>query len=146
MKSERGITLAKLIIIVGIVIVGIIIVSNSGKSSTKIEWGYIPSPEYYELRVAATTSALSALNGTESGTLSLASFNTLGRDVKKSGGKWFKDSDVNFKVSVLDSGNMEITTLSDGEHTATFTFDNNSDYVYYTFKNEDHIGYRITIK
>lgn len=146
MKSEKGITLVKLIIIVGIIIVGIIIFSNSNKSSTKIEWGYIPSVEYYELRLAATTSELYELNGTGSGTLSLASFNTLGRDIKNAGGKWFKDSNVNFKASVLDNGNMEITTLSDGEHTATFTFDNSSNYVYYTFKNEDHTGYRITIQ
>ena len=51
-----------------------------------------------------------------------------------------------FKASILDSGKTEITTLSDGEHTATFTFDNSSNYVYYTFKSEDHTGYRITIR
>lgn len=143
MKSEKGITLVKLIFIVGIIIVGIILISNSSKSSTKIEWGYIPSPEYYELRLAATTSEL---YGAGSGTLSQASFNTLGKDIKKAKGKWFKDSNINFKASVLDNGNTEITTLSDGEHTATFTFDYSSNYVYYTFKNEDHAGYRITIK
>lgn len=143
MKSEKGITLTKLIIIAGIVIVGIILISTSSKSSTKIEWGYMPSSEYYELRLAATTSEVS---GSGTGTLSQASFNTLGKDVKKAKGKWFKNSNVNFKASVLDNGSTEITTLSDGEHTATFTFDNSSNYVYYTFKNEDHTGYRITIK
>lgn len=143
MRSEKGITLTKLIIIVGIAIVGIILISNSSKSSTKIEWGYMPSSEYYELRLAATTSEVS---GSGTGTLSQASFNTLGKDVKKAKGKWFKNSNVNFKASVLDNGNTEITTLSDGEHTATFTFDNSSNYVYYTFKSEDHTGYRITIK
>lgn len=103
----------------------------------------MPSSEYYELRLAATTSEVS---GSGTGTLSQASFNTLGKDVKKAKGKWFKNSNVNFKASVLDNGNTEITTLSDGEHTATFTFDNSSNYVYYTFKSEDHTGYRITIK
>ena len=141
MKNEKGITLAKLIIIIGIVIVGIILISNNSKSSTKIEWGYMPSPEYYELRVAVLDSQLYG-----SGTLSESSFNTLGKDVKKANGKWFKNSNVNFKASILDNGNTEITTLSDGEHTATFTFDNSSNYVYYTFKSEDHTGYRIIIK
>lgn len=143
MKSEKGITLIKLIIIAGIIIVGIIFIFTRSKSSTKIEWGYMPSSEYYELRLAATTSEV---YGSGTGTLSQASFNTLGKDAKKSNGKWFKNSDVNFKASILDDGNMEITTLSDGEHTATFTFDNSSNYVYYTFTNGDHTGYRITIK
>lgn len=105
--------------------------------------GGICSSKYYELRVATLRSEA---YGAGSGTLSLASFNTLGKDVKKAGGKWFKNSTVNFKASVLDNGITEITTLSDGEHTATFTFDNSSDYVYYTFEKEDHTGYRITIK
>lgn len=146
MKNQKGITLIKLIIIVAIVIIGIILISNSSKSSTKIEWGYMPSTEYYELRVAVAQSNVDALDGSGKGIFSKSSFNTLGKDVKKAKGKWFKNSDVNFKASVLDNGNTEITTLSDGEHTATFTFDNSSNYVYYTFKNEDHTGYRITIK
>lgn len=143
MKNQRGISLIKLIIIVGIVIVGIILISSRSKSSTKIEWGYMPSSEYYELRLAATQSEV---YGSGKGTLSITSFNTLGKDIKKAKGKWFKDSSVNFKASILDSGKTEITTLSDGEHTATFTFDNSSNYVYYTFKSEDHTGYRITIR
>lgn len=143
MRNEKGISLITLIIIIAIVVVGIIFVFNSSKSSTEIKWGYMPSTEYYELRLAATTSEV---NGSGKGTLSLASFNTLGKDVKKAKGKWFKNSNVNFKASVLDKGNMEITTLSDGEYTATFSFDNSSDYVYYTFKSEDHTGYKITIK
>lgn len=142
MRNEKGISLIPLIIIIAIV-VGIIFIFNSSKSSTEIKWGYMPSTEYYELRLAATTSEV---NGSGKGTLSLASFNTLGKDVKKAKGKWFKNSNVNFKASVLDKDNMEITTLSDGEYTATFSFDNSSDYVYYTFKKEDHTGYKITIK
>lgn len=145
MKNQKGISLIKLIIIVAIIIgVIIFIVANSqGNVTTDIEWGYMPSSEYYELRLAATTSQV---YGAGKGTLSLASFNTLGRDIKNAGGKWFKNSNVNFKASVLDKGNTEITTLSDGEYTATFTFDKVSDYVHYTFTNEDHKGYRITIK
>lgn len=143
MRNEKGISLTTLIIIIAIVIVAIIFIFNNSKSSTQIKWGYMPSTEYYELRLAATTSEV---NGAGSGTLSQASFNTLGKDIKKAKGKWFKNSNVNFKASVIDNGNTEITTLSDGEHTATFTFDNSSNYVYYTFKSEDHTGYRITIK
>lgn len=143
MKNQKGISLIKLIIIVGIVIVGIILIFCSDKSSTKIKWGYIASSEYYELRLAATTSEAF---GNGKGTLLQTSFNTLGKDIKKAKGKWFKNSNVNFKASILDTGNTEITTLSDGEHTATFTFDNSSNYVYYTFKSEDHTGYRIIIK
>src|SRR5699024_9920384 len=98
--------------------------------------------EYYELKLAAITSEAS--NGT--GTLSLESFNTLGRDVKDAGGKWFKDSNVNFKASVFESGGVEIITLTDGKHTASFTSMQSLDYVIYTFTNEDHTGYKITIE
>ena len=83
MKNEKGITLMKLIIIAIIIIVVIIFIvaNNQGKTMVNIEWGYTPSTEYYELRLAATTSEVS---GYGSGTLSKASFETLGRDVKKS--------------------------------------------------------------
>lgn len=144
MKNKNGIALIKLIII-AIIIIGIIIfivVSNQSKTKVNLEWGAMPSTEYYELKLAATTSEIS--NG--AGTLSLASFNTLGRDVKNAGGKWFKDSNVNFKASVFESGGVEIVTLTDGKHTATFTAMQSLDYVIYTFTNEDHTGYKITIK
>lgn len=144
MKKENGISIIMLAIIVVIIIFGIIciIANNQGGGTVKIKWGYVPSSEYYELRLAATTSEV--VNGT--GTLSLSSFNTLGKDIKKARGKWFKNSNVNFKASVSDANGKEITTLTDGTHTATFTFDNVSNYVYYTFTNEAHTGYRITIK
>ena len=134
MKNQKEIGLIALIIIIIMVVAGIMLIFNGGKYSTKIKWGYIPSSEYYELRLAATTSELS--NGT--GTLSQSSFNSLGKDIKKAGGKWFKDSNVNFKASATDEGSTEITTLSDGENTATFIFDNVSDYVSYTFEKENH--------
>jgi type II secretory pathway pseudopilin PulG len=143
MKNERGITLIKLIIIIVLVVIAIfIVVSNLGKSKVNLQWGAMPSTEYYELKLAAITSEAS--NGT--GTLSLESFNTLGRDVKDAGGKWFKDSNVNFKASVFESGGVEIITLTDGKHTASFTSMQSLDYVIYTFTNEDHTGYKITIE
>lgn len=156
MKNEKGITLMKLIII-AVVIIGIIIfivANNQGNVMTDIEWGYMPSSEYYELRLAATTSAIS--NGT--GTLSIESFNTLGRDVKKAGGKWFKNSNVNFKTLILDDETGEMVTLTDGEHVAIFMFNDGNDYVDYTFADEDFLetlgmsdynllgGYKITIE
>lgn len=144
MKNNKGIGLIKLIIIIAIIVVAIVIfASNFGKTKVNLQWGAMPSTEYYELKLAATTSEV---NGAGQGTLSLASFNTLGRDVKNAGGKWFKDSNVNFKASVLESGGVEIITLTDGKHTASFTSMQNLDYVIYTFENEDHTGYRITIK
>ena len=143
MKNERGITLIKLIIIIVLVVIAIfIVVSNLGKSKVNLQWGAMPSTEYYELKLAAITSEAS--NGT--GTLSLERFNTLGRDVKDAGGKWFKDSNVNFKASVFESGGVEIITLTDGKHTASFTSMQSLDYVIYTFTNEDHTGYKITIE
>ena len=143
MKNERGIGLIKLIfIVVAIIIVGIIFISVKNQV-VEIKWGYMPSTEYYELKLAATTSEV---YGSGQGTLSLESFNTLGRDVKKAGGKWFKDSSVNFRASVEELNDGELTTLTDGEHTAIFTFTDGDDCVYYTFSNEDHTGYRITIK
>ena len=143
MKNDKGITIITLIIIIAIVVVAIVIFfSNQGKTKVNLEWGAMPSTEYYELKLAATTSEVYS----GAGTLSVASFKTLGRDVKNAGGKWFKDSNVNFKASVFESGGVEIVTLTDGKHTATFTAMQNLDYVIYTFTNEDHTGYKITIK
>lgn len=156
MKKEKGISLITLIILIA-VIIGVIIfivANNQGNVMADIEWGYMPSTEYYELRVAAAKSAIS--NGT--GTLSLESFNTLGRDVKKAGGKWFKKSNVNFRTKILDDDTGEMVTLTDGEHVAVFTFNNGNNYVDYVFADEDFLeaigmsnynllgGYKITIK
>ena len=157
MKSERGITLIKLLIIAIIIIAVIIfIVANSqGNSMVNIEWGYMPSSEYYELRLAATTSETL---GSGTGTLPLESFNTLGKDVKKAGGKWFKKSNVNFRALILDDDTGEMVTLTDGEHVAVFIFNDGNDYVDYTFADEDFLetlgmsdynllgGYKITIE
>lgn len=144
LKNQKGISIITLIIIVVIVIGAIVIFANNqGKTNVEIEWGYMPSTEYYELRVAV---AQSELYGAGKGTLSQTSFNTLGRDVKKAGGKWFKNNNVNFKASTSDLEGIEITTLSDGEHTATFKFKTDSNYVSYSYTNDDHKGYKITIK
>lgn len=162
MKNQKGISLITLILII-VIIIGVIIfivANNQGKTMTNIEWGYMPSSEYYELRLAATTSEVS---GAGSGTLSLASFNTLGRDVKKAKGKWFKNSNVGFKTLILDDASGEGVTLTDGEHVAIFIFVNGNDYVFYMFLDKDQIknsnvldeslksknllgGYKITIK
>lgn len=157
MKKQNGISLITLIIIIAIVFIGIIfiIASNQNGGIVEIKWGYMPSSEYYELRLAATTSEVS---GAGSGTLSQASFNTLGKDVKNAGGKWFKNSNVNFKTKILDADDTETVTLTDGEHVAIFRFKNGDNFVSYKFWNKDDIkavemekfnllnGYKITIK
>ena len=58
MKSQKGISLITLIILVVVIffIVVFIIAGNHSKKETYIEWGYMPSSEYYELRLTATTS------------------------------------------------------------------------------------------
>lgn len=156
MKSEKGISLITLIILAVIIffIVVFIIAGNHGNTITEIEWGYMPSSEYYELRLAATTSEVA--NGT--GTLKLESFNTLGRDVKKAKGKWFKNSNVNFKAKIMDADGTESVTLTDGEHVAIFRFKDGDNFVNYYFEDKDGLkalgleefnllgGYRITIK
>ena len=157
MKNQKGISLITLILII-VTIIGVIIfivANNQGKTMTNIEWGYMPSSEYYELRLAATTSEVS---GAGSGTLTLASFNTLGKDVKNAGGKWFKNSNVNFKTKILDADDTETVTLTDGEHVAIFRFKNGDNFVSYKFWDKDDIkavemekfnllnGYKITIK
>lgn len=155
MKNQKGISLIALIIfIIAIFFIVIVFIAlNHSQKETYIEWGYIPSSEYYELRLAATTSEVA--NGT--GTLSQESFNTLGRDVKKAKGKWFKNSNVNFKTKILDADSTESVTLTDGEHVALFRFKNGEDFVHYYFYDEDDLqyslkeynllqGYRITIK
>lgn len=155
MKSQKGISLITLIILVVVIffIVVFIIAGNHSKKETYIEWGYMPSSEYYELRLAATTSEVS--NGT--GTLKLESFNTLGREVKKAKGQWFKNSNVNFKTKILDAYGTESVTLTDGEHVAIFRFKDGENFVHYYFYDENDLqynlkefnllqGYRITIK
>ena len=161
MKNEKGISLIMFIILAIIIVVIIFIIANSqGKSMVNIEWGYMASLEYYELRVAATTSAA---YGYGSGTLSKSSFNTLGKDVKNAGGKWFKNSDVSFKTQILDDASGEGVTLTDGEHVAIFLFVDGNDYVFYMFLDEEEVknstvldeylkgknllsGYKITIE
>ena len=136
MKNQKGITLKNLTIIVLIIISIIFIVANNqGNVTTDIEWGYMPSPEYYELRLAATTSEV---YGSGKGTLSRASFNTLGKDVKKANGIWFKNSNVNFRTKILD-GEGEMVTLTDGEHVAIFMFSEGDNYVQYIFADEDFL-------
>lgn len=155
MKSQKGISLITLIILVVVIffIVVFIIAGNHSKKETYIEWGYMPSSEYYELRLTATTSEVS--NGT--GTLKLESFNTLGREVKKAKGQWFKNSNVNFKTKILDADGTESVTLTDGEHVAIFRFKDGENFVHYYFYDENDLqynlkefnllqGYRITIK
>ena len=142
MKKENGISLIILIIIIAIVIIGGIFII-AGVEDLKIKWGSMPSTEYYELKLAAMESEV---YGSGTGILSQASFNTLGRDVKNAGGEWFKDSNVNFKASVEEVEDGEVVYLTDGIHTATFVFTNGCDYVNYLFTNEDHTGYKITIK
>ena len=157
MRNENGFTVIKLIII-AIIIIGVIIfiiANNQGNVMTDIEWGYMPSPEYYELRLAITTSETL---GSGTGTLSLESFNTLGKDVKNANGKWFKNSNDTFRALILDGDTGEMTTLTDGEHVAIFLFNDGNDYVDYTFADEDFLetlgmsdynllgGYKITIE
>ena len=156
MKKEKGISLIKLMIIISfILVIAYIIGHNQGRTMTNIEWGYMPSPEYYELRLAATTSEV---YGSGKGTLSLESFNTLGRDVKKAKGKWFKKSNVNFMSLILDTDTTEMVTLTDGEHVAVFKFDDGANTVFYSFFDKKLLkdynltdfnylgGYKITIK
>lgn len=140
MKNEKGISLIKIIIIVAIVIIAIVIfASNQGKVTTNIKWDDIPSVEYYELRLAATKSEVS---GYGSGTLSQASFNTLGKAVKKAGGKWFKDSNINFSSFILDDDSGEGVSLTDGEHVAVFIRTNGNDDVGYMFlETEQQLNY-----
>jgi len=156
MKNQKGISLIKLLIIIAIVIgIIFIVASNQGKVTTNIKWDDIPSVEYYELRLAATKSEVSY----GSGTLSQASFNTLGKAVKKANGKWFKNSNVNFSSFILDDDSGEGVSLTDGEHVAVFIRTNGNDYVGYMFlETEQQLnyynktgknllkGYRITIK
>lgn len=167
MRNQKGISLITLIIIIAIVVIGIIFISannssnnssnnsgnNQGNRIAVINWGAMPSTEFYELKLAATQSEV---YGAGKGTFSLASFNTLGRDVKNAGGKWFKDSSVNFRARVLDNGNS--ITLTDGEHVAAFMYTEGKDTVDYFFADEDFLeemnmaednllgGYKITIK
>lgn len=155
MKNQKGISLITLIIF-AVIIIGVIIfivANNQGNVMTNIEWGYMPSTEYYELRVAALESQLYG-----SGTLSKSSFETLGRDIKKAKGKWFKNSNVNFKTKILDDDTGEMVTLTDGKHVAVFIFNDGNDYVDYVFADKDFLetlgmsnynllgGYKITIK
>lgn len=139
MKNKKSIL--KKIIFFAIIIIGILItIANNlvGRVWTDIKWGYMPSTEYYELKLATTRSEVL---GSGKGTLSLTSFNTLGRDVKKAKGKWFKNTNVNFRAKVFDDTTSEIVTLTDGIHVAIFMFTNGDNYVQYIFADEDFLEY-----
>lgn len=145
MKSQKGISLIKLIIIAVIIVGVIIFIATKNKTNfrTTIEWGYTPSNEYFELLATAFDSKLL---GSNEGTLSLESFNTLGRDVKKANGKWFKNSNVSFWSQVLYEDNNEMVTLTDGEHVAIFSFKDGVSGISYYFVDEEllmRMGYNI---
>lgn len=157
MKNPKRISPIKLIFWAILISIILFIIANSqGNIMTKINWGYMPSTEYYELRLAATYSETL---GNGKGSLSLASFNTLGRDVKKANGKWFKNSNVNFRTFIIDDDSGEGVTITDGEHVAFFTHISGNDYVGYMFLDRDQVqkynemlgknllgGYKIIIK
>ena len=139
MKNQNGISLISLIII--IIVVGIISIFFNSKSSITIQWDALPPTEYSKFRIVALESELYG-----NCTFPQESFNELGKDIKTAHGKWFRTSNTDFYISVMDEGNTEITTLSDGKNTAIFSFDTNSYCLDYTFKNEKHSGHKITIK
>ena len=160
LRNQKDITLIMFIVIIGIIIGMIIFIANQGNTMANIEWGYMPSAEYNELRSAA---AKSELYGNGAGTLSLESFYTLSKDVKKANGQWFKNSDVDFKTLIIDYESKEGVTLTDGKHVAIFIFVDGYDYVFYMFLDKEQIknsnvldeylknksllsGYKITIK
>lgn len=156
MKNQKGITLITLIIIIAIVVIGIIFIvsKNQGDSRAQIEWGNKPSNEYYELLTVVFDNKL--LN--KESTFSSTSFNTLGKDVKKAKGKWFKNSNASFKAKVTYDGTDELLSITDGEHVAVFCYHEGNSIVNYYFLNKKDIeifnladfnlfdGYRITIK
>ena len=61
-------TISLIIMIIAIFFIVVVFIAlNHSQKETYLEWGYIPSSEYYELRLAATTSEVA--NGTETVTL-----------------------------------------------------------------------------
>ena len=152
MKNSKGIALIKVVLLT-FLIIGIIYFFVSRFFPKEIKWGYMPPSEYYELCRAIAESALYDTNSLlygksvgEEGEISLASFNTLGRYVKRANGRWFSRSDVNFRGSVEHNGLIEEVSITDGEHIAIFSFVKGSDYVTYTYKKGSGAGYRIIIK
>lgn len=138
MKNQKGISLITLIILITIIagVIIFIIANNQGNTRTFIEWE-IPFPSaYYELRLAATKSEV--YRDVE-GVLSSTSFESLGKDIKKSKGKWFKNNNSNFKAVVLDTENTEQTILTNGEYVAIFQFFIEKDYVFYVFCHKDNL-------
>ncbi len=156
MKNQKKISLKKLILIAVIIIGVIIFITTNNKTNlkTNIEWGSKPSNEYFELlRIVLDSKLLKS----EEGTLSLSSFNTLGKDVKKAGGKWFDSSIYDFWAQTLYKDNYEIVTLTNGWQIAIFMYKDGIDYVTYYFMSKeelrkngydiiDFIGCKVTIK
>lgn len=145
MRNQNGISLITLIIIIAIVIGAIVffIVNSQGSTSAKIEWGSKPSNEYFELLSIVFDSKLLK---SEEGTLSLSSFNALGEDVKKAGGKWFDSSIYDFWAQTLYKDNYEIVTLTNGWQIAIFMYKDGIDYVTYYFMSKEELmknGYDI---
>lgn len=134
-----------MLIILAVIVIGVIIfiVGSQNGGAVKIEWGSKPSNEYFELLNIVFESKLLKR---DEGTLSLSSFNTLGKDVKKAGGKWFNSSIYDFWAQTLYKDNYEIVTLTNGWQIAIFMYKDGIDYVTYYFMTKEELmknGYDI---
>lgn len=152
MRSQKGISLITLIVIVAIVIIGIIIISSNSKPGYELNVLNKEALALSELRLAIAKSQLDG-----SGILTNDEFNTLGKLVKNadSNNQWFGNNKGIFYGQTLDTSDKYITVISDGTYVATFTTveeqdgpsmgDKKTYLVDYTFEQKTFKGYKFYV-
>lgn len=146
LKSQEGITLKTIIIIVAIIIVGIIIISASSKPGYELNVRDKEAVAYASLRAAIASSAVYG-----SATMSSEYFEILGKMVKNadSSNQWFNQTGrVAIYGNTADTSDYEITWVSDGVYCAVFYVKKDVDTYYltsYSFSVDDVKGHVIFV-
>lgn len=152
MTNEKGITLIKLILIIAVVIIGLIFTFAGSKPGYELSVKDREEVAISELRLAIAKGALDG-----SGIMTKDDFNTLGKLVKnaKNSNQWFAGNKSILYGKTADTSDKQVTIVSDGTYTATFTTiekkngkklsDKNIYLVDYTFEQQATQGYKFFV-
>lgn len=146
MKSEKGIALKTIIIIIALIIVSIIIISLNSKPGYEMNVINKEALAYARLRQAIATSKL---EGTA--ILSSEDHQILGKMAKNadSSNQWFANNTGIFYGNTADTSDYEVTWISDGKYCAIFYAKEENNIYYltsYSFDADDIKGYIIFVE
>ena len=152
-KSQKGVTLWRIVIIICVIIIGIQVIrtlidftapNNGIGSAAKEEAEYKVAQfeaDLANLRYAIAQSELKQLENPRYGysTISQTLFDRIGQYVKELDRQndWFGNLNSSFTGIMVDTSSQEVTQLSDGNYIATFVTKKNGSttiLVSYTFK------------